>query len=118
MNSDSDAPARWRTAGRLAVMTTSTMFGLCLAGIVGAPLANAIPDPDDPPYGGDPGWEALAQDCYEGSMRACDNLANATKDARAPVYFDYGFSCGGRVLYSANDTSGYVSCQDQYANSP
>ncbi len=115
MNSDNHAPTRWRKAGRLSVLVTSTMFGLSLAGLAGTPPANAIPSPDLPPSGGDPGWEALAQDCYDGSMRACDNLADVTKEAGAPVYFDYGFSCGGRVRYSAGDTAGYASCVEQYS---
>lgn len=46
MNSDNHAPTRWRKAGRLSVLVTSTMFGLSLAGLAGTPPANAIPSPD------------------------------------------------------------------------
>jgi hypothetical protein len=48
-------------------------------------------------------------------MRACDRLADQTAAVDAPVYHDYGFSCGGRVNYdptSAEDE--YVGCVDQY----
>ena len=104
-----------RSRARMAAMTASAMFGLCLAGVVASPVANAIPSPDPPPTGGDPGWAQLAQQCYGGSMRACDRLADQTQYANAPVYHDYGFSCGGRVNYDPGDTeSDYVTCSDQF----
>ena len=110
MNSNVMAHGRRRV--QVAAATAAAMFGLCLAV---APVAGAIPAPDPPPSGGDPGWEALAENCYNGSMRACDRLADQTAAVDAPVYHDYGFSCGGRVDYdptSAEDE--YVGCVDQY----
>ena len=49
-------------------------------------------------------------------MRACDSLADQTKYANAPVYNDYGFSCGGRVTYEQGVT--YETCSDQFPNNP
>lgn len=88
-----------------------------LAVATAAPAA-AIPDPTPVPVGGDPGWHTMAENCYQGSMRACDALANTTRDANAPVFFDYGFSCGGRVHYSKTDTSNYSTCLAQYPSNP
>src|SRR5258707_15028726 len=94
MNSNVITQRRRRV--QVAAATAATMFGLCLAV---APVANAIPAPDPPPSGGDPGWEALAENCYNGSMRACDRLADQTPAVAATVYHDHGFSCRGRGQY-------------------
>jgi hypothetical protein len=48
-------------------------------------------------------------------MRACDRLADQTAAVDAPVYHDYGFSCGGRVNYDSTSAEDeYVGCVDQY----
>ncbi len=58
------------------------------------------------------------RNCYNGSMRACDRLADQTAAVDAPVYHDYGFSCGGRVNYDSTSAEDeYVGCVDQYPGS-
>jgi hypothetical protein len=116
---------RRRSSRRLAILTSTTVVGLAVAGIIVSPVARAttiLPNPTPPPGGGDSGWEALAQSCYNGSMRACDSLADQTKAVNAPVYQDYGFSCGGRVTYqpgsAATGAPTYVYCLDQYPDHP
>src|ERR1700755_3119694 len=95
---------------RVAAATAAAMFGLCLAV---APVANAIPAPDPPPSGGGPGWESLAENCYNGSVRACARLADQPAAVDAPVYHDYGFSCGGRVNYDSTSAADEdVGCGD------
>jgi len=54
--------------------------------------------PTQPPTGS-PEFDDLAQSCYEGDMRSCDQLFNET-----PVgsdYEAYGDTCGGRWPISA-----------------
>ena len=115
---NSNSITQWRR-GQVAAATAATMFGLCLAAVTMSPVANAIPAPDPPPVGGDPDWEAMAQDCYDGSMRSCDRLADQTAVVDAPIYHDYGFSCGGRVKYDSTDAEDeYGLCVDQYPESP
>ena len=96
-------------------MITRILAGLAVAAVVCAPLAHAVPAGDPPPYGGDPTWEAMAQDCHDGIMSSCDSLAQATRHGEAPVYHDYGFSCGGRATYDPGEAEGdYNTCVDQY----
>jgi hypothetical protein len=107
----------------LAAMTGAALLGLVAAAITVSPVASAdLPSPQPPPTGGDPGWAALAQSCYNGHMRACDSLADQTKAANAPVYQNYGFSCGGRVNYQpggqASGAPTYIYCVDQFPNYP
>ncbi|MFJ9369940.1 hypothetical protein ACIRRA_36750 [Nocardia sp. NPDC101769] len=109
-------PSRTMSAAIAAI----TILGLGAAGIVAAPIATArtnLPAPTAPPTGGDPHWESLAQKCYKGSMRACDSLADQTEVANAPVYHDYGFSCGGRVSYNPTGQV-YNYCIDQFPDHP
>jgi hypothetical protein len=98
---------------RATTAVATTVLGL----LVSAPLATAapLPDPDPAPSGGSPGWETLADECFDEVMASCDRLADQTRYANAPIYHDYGFTCGGRVTYdpsSAEDD--YNTCVDQY----
>jgi hypothetical protein len=55
--------------------------------------------PPTQPPSGSPEFDDLAQSCYEGDMRSCDELFNET-----PVgsdYEAYGDTCGGRWPISA-----------------
>lgn len=55
-----------------------------------------VPDPTSPEgLGDDPTMDALAQDCFDGNMEACDQLFFVSEVGSA--YEDYGYSCGGRV---------------------
>ena len=56
----------------------------------------SIPDSTEPPdgLGTDSALDALAQDCYEGDMDACDELY-AESDAGSD-YRRYGDTCAGR----------------------
>lgn len=51
-------------------------------------------EPDEPPSLDDPELEALAEDCFEGSGQACDDLFFQT-DVGSPEE-EYGNTCGGR----------------------
>lgn len=51
-------------------------------------------EPDEPPSLDDPELDALAQECFEGSGEACDDLFFQT-DAGSPEE-EYGNTCGGR----------------------
>jgi hypothetical protein len=53
--------------------------------------------PGTPPegLGDDPELDALAQDCFEGIMQACDDLYLRSDIDSA--YETYGETCGGRV---------------------
>jgi hypothetical protein len=44
--------------------------------------------------GDDEGFNALAEDCYDGDMQACDDLYNRAEDDSA--YRRYGDTCAGR----------------------
>ncbi len=59
--------------------------------------------PTEPPTG-DTEFDDLAEDCYEGEMRACDELYNVTP--AGSDYEEYGDTCGGRWPVSARP-----SCQ-------
>lgn len=51
-------------------------------------------DPDEPPSLDDPELDALAEECFEGSGQACDDLFFQT-DVGSPEE-EYGNTCGGR----------------------
>jgi hypothetical protein len=82
-----------------------------------APAGPSLPAPSPAPSGGDPGWQNLALKCQHGSMRACDSLADQTRYANAPHYYQYGFTCGGRVVAPTASNS-YVYCIDQFPKFP
>lgn len=114
-----DATAR---AGVAAAVIGLGLLGT--AGIAGATTVPAVPmtpaslpSPDPPPSGGDPNWEGLAQDCHDGSMRSCDSLTDQTAYSDAPVYNNYGFTCGGRVVAPPDMTS-WSRCADQFPDTP
>ncbi len=58
------------------------------------PPAGEAGEPDQPPSIGDPALDALAQECFDGSGTACDDLFFQT-EAGSPEK-DYGNTCGGR----------------------
>ncbi|HEY5856686.1 MAG TPA: protein kinase [Aldersonia sp.] len=77
--------------------------------------AEALPNPTSPPTGGEPSWDSLAENCHDGSMRACDSLYDRTITATlpsAPDYNEYGASCGGRLPGTEN------YCLDEYPDHP
>ncbi len=69
---------------------------LAIAGVILAVvLVNKVPAPAALVQGDDPALNALAQDCFDGDMSACDDLF-----FQAPVdsdYERYGNTCGGRI---------------------
>jgi hypothetical protein len=97
-------PARHRRRGRLAVL--SIVVAVALA--AGACGDDGGTDPDGatsttaggesptavPDLGDDPELDALAQDCSDGDMEACDLLGLSGPPRSA--YEDYGSTCGGR----------------------
>jgi hypothetical protein len=56
----------------------------------------SIPESTEPPdgLGDDAALDELAQDCYEGSMQACDDLYDQAE--RGSDYERYGDTCAGR----------------------
>jgi hypothetical protein len=103
-----------RVSMRIAVVAC-TAFGA--SGLLVPAVGQSMPAPVSPPTGGNAEWQVLAEDCYSGSMRSCDSLADQTKFSNAPeaaAYNDYGFSCGGRVYYDPDGV--YVSCYDQFGS--
>jgi hypothetical protein len=61
--------------------------------------------PPAPPPDGDPQFDQLEQDCYQGDMQACDDLYAQTPIGSAEEA--YGDTCGARV----EDAHGYY-CTD------
>lgn len=58
-------------------------------------LVNRTPAPSAVVQGDDPALNALAQECFDGTMSACDDLWSMS-----PVdsdYESYGDTCGGRI---------------------
>jgi hypothetical protein len=121
MNTTFDAPGRPRPFGKpwRMAMSAIAVLGLCVGGLIASPIAAAdwLPSPSPAPTGGTPGWQDLAQQCQQGSMRACDSLADQTRYANAPIYYNYGFTCGGRVI-APTASSHYIYCLDQFPNNP
>jgi hypothetical protein len=71
----------------------------------GGPGPDSPPDfgldagPPTQPPSGDPEFDQLAQDCYQGNMDACDTLF--LRSEFGSQYEDYGLTCGGRLLEPA-----------------
>ena len=63
-----------------------------------APTGPVAPPPTQEPtgLGTDPALDALAQDCYDGAMFACDKLFFDAAGDTDPAYSEYGDSCAGR----------------------
>ena len=55
-----------------------------------------------PASNGDLFIDALAQECYEGRMRSCDDLYDWTWWS-GDTFEDYGYTCGYRLSYDAVD---------------
>jgi hypothetical protein len=110
-----------RPCGRLTAITGAAAFILFVAGLVVPPVAGADDSATPPPTGGNPAWEALAQSCYQGVWRACDDLARQTgspqSDPKAAEYNLYGWQCGGRIpmfITAKGCTGGAVTCVETY----
>jgi hypothetical protein len=57
-----------------------------------------LPDVYIAEYGTDAGFDALADQCYDGDLAACDELYRTTPVAETlSSYEGYGSTCGGRV---------------------
>ena len=59
---------------------------------VDSSIPPATEEPDG--LGDDAGFDALAEDCFDGDMQACDDLYNRAEDDSA--YRRYGDTCAGR----------------------
>ena len=79
------------------------MAALAIAGLVvflltrdGDDVDSSIPPATEEPdgLGDDAGFDALAEDCFDGDMQACDDLYNRAEDDSA--YRRYGDTCAGR----------------------
>jgi hypothetical protein len=91
---------------RARALVIAAIVGLlALAGVVAFLLtrdgddgetSSNIPAATEEPtgLGDDEGFNALAQDCYDGDMQACDDLYNRAEDDSA--YRSYGDTCAGR----------------------
>ncbi len=74
-----------------AVIAVLAIGGIILAVV----LINRTPDPDPVVFDSDPVLNQIAQNCFDGSMAACDDLY-----LQSPVdseYENYGNTCGGRI---------------------
>lgn len=111
------APARAARTGlgtALAVVAPAAVLAVVTVGVVlsaGPPgdrgtdptvpvvPAGELRSPVAPPAAGDPGWSAefdrTAQQCFAGSMTACDDLY--WESSVGDVYEAYGSTCGGRL---------------------
>lgn len=104
-------PSRARPSLALAALLLSLVAAACAGGsdaaapealpfvggpIVAADLSQALgpPAPTDT-LGGDELQDGLATACFDGDLRACDDLYQ--RGAPASPYADYAFSCGGRL---------------------
>lgn len=105
------------TGGTSTVTTTQTVIeDSC------EDLQVPCPPPDAgsaPPSGSaEPNVDALAEECFDGDMRACDDLYTVTANGEPPSptpdlqpYFDYGYTCGHRL--SVEEVNGRL-CVDIY----
>ena len=92
-------------AAVLAVVTVGVVLGTGPSGDRGTgPTVPVVPagelrSPVAPPAADDPGWSAefdrSAQQCFAGSMTACDDLY--WESSVGDVYEVYGSTCGGRL---------------------
>lgn len=55
-------------------------------------------------HGSDSGFDALADDCFDGDLAACDQLYATTPIDDASSYEGYGATCGGRLPEEAPGT--------------
>jgi hypothetical protein len=67
------------------------------------PLPAADPVPDDPEFNNNGSWISDADDCFKGSMKACDILWHESGDQGFPHAHDYGLSCAGRRNIDSGD---------------
>lgn len=93
---DDDDGASQEVETTAADDTTTEVFG-------------SLPDPTEEPdgLGDDAALDALAEECYDGDMAACDELF--TESPLDSEYEAYGDSCAGR---QAEDTRVY--CEDSF----
>jgi hypothetical protein len=95
--------ARSSGTSRAVIVVVALVVGVALVGGLVLLIARAGGDDDfqapDPPPAATPdqGAEltALAQDCYEGSMEACDDVFRDSP--LGSELEDYGNTCGGRM---------------------
>ncbi len=98
-------PAAQEPENRARARVIAAIVGvLALAGVVIFLLTrdgdddstSSIPAATEEPtgLGDDEGFNALAQDCYDGDMQACDDLYNRAEDDSE--YRRYGDTCAGR----------------------
>lgn len=81
---------------------------------VNMPAGAPVPEPTQEPtgLGSDPALDALAQSCYDGDMKACDDLYDQADVDSA--YETYGDTCAGRqptgtLRYCTSSFSGFAS---------
>ena len=86
-----------------ALIIAAIVAALAIAGLVvflltrdGDDVDSSIPPATEEPdqLGDDAGFDALAEDCFDGDMQACDDLYNRAEDDSA--YRRYGDTCAGR----------------------
>ena len=78
---------------------TERISGGCLEQLGGSgPTGPAAPAPTPEPtgLGTHPALDAVAQECYDGAMFACDKLFFDSASDTDPAYAGYGDSCAGR----------------------
>jgi hypothetical protein len=83
-------------------------------GVVGGAASTTVPPSPPTGLGTDAHLDALAQQCHDGSLLACDQLFDLSPSGSG--YEEYGMTCGGRV--KSFDISACIDLQAQTTSPP